>query len=183
MGKEIGVIIGSLRKGSFSRQIANYIMSSAPDGMTLSEIDISGLPIYNQDFDGSPEEPESYKSFREKVAEKDGFIFVTPEYNRSIPGGLKNALDVASRPAGENVWSGKPAAIVSTSPGMIGGFGANHHLRQVVSLLNMPAMPLPEMYVSKVADALDSDGNLTNEKVREMLDSFLSAYKEWAGRF
>ncbi len=183
MSRRIGVITGSLRRDAYTKQIAEYLINSAPEGIELSIIDISDLPLYNQDFDESPDEPLSYARFREEVASKDGFIFVTPEYNRSIPAALKNALDIASRPSGKNVWSGKPAAVISASPSAIGGFGASHHLRQVAVVLNMPVVALPEMYISHVADAFDGSGNIADERLKSLFEKFLEAYSKWIERF
>ena len=113
------------------------------------------------------------------MAGADAVLFVTPEYNRSIPGAVKNALDVGSRPYGKSAWTGKPAAIVSVSPGLLGAFGANHHLRQPLVFLNMPVMQQPEAYISKVGDLIGADGRLTNEDTRKFLKSYLDSFRIW----
>jgi chromate reductase len=143
--RDVAVIVGSLRKGSLNRQVANALAELAPATLKLNIIDIGHLPIYNQDGDEEP--PASWREFRDRIKAADGVLFVTPEHNRSVPAALKNALDVGSRPYGKNVWSGKPGAVVSASPGGIGGFGANHHLRQSLVFLNVPAMAQPEAYI------------------------------------
>ncbi|QOY60828.1 NADPH-dependent FMN reductase [Thermophilibacter immobilis] len=177
--KKIGVLVGSLRKASFSRAIAREIVGMAPEGLDMSLVDIDGLPIFNQDYDDEGRTPQSWVTFREKVASFDGFLFVTPEYNRSIPPVLKNALDVASRPYGQNVWAGKPSGIVSVSPGSLGGFGANHHLRQVMMFLDVPMLQQPEAYVREVASLLDDEGRLTDESTRSFLGRYVAAFDRW----
>lgn len=177
--KKIGVFVGSLRRGSFSRSIAKAAVSLAPAELEFRFIDIGNLPLYNQDFDDDGQPPESYQSFRNEVADLDGFLFVTPEYNRSIPAVLKNALDVASRPYGHNVWSGKPGAIISVSPGGLGAFGANHHLRQPMVFLNVLLLQQPEVYISKVASLLDEKGELVDESTHTYLKKFMDAFSEW----
>lgn len=133
--KRIAVIVGSLRKGSFNRKMAKALMKLSPDSLSLEIIEIGDLPLYDQDLDDNP--PAAWTGFRERLKKFDGVLFVTPEYNRSVPGVLKNAIDVGSRPYGKNAWAGKPGAVVSVSPGAIGGFGANHHLRQSLVFLEI----------------------------------------------
>lgn len=177
MSKIIGIVLGSLRKNSFSGSIADYVKSHAPAGLEFRLIDIGGLPVYNQDHDGA--EPESFLALRNEVKAVDGFLFITPEHNRSIPAALKNALDIASRPYGENLWSGKPGAVISQSPGGIGGFGANHHLRQVLSFLNVLTLAQPEAYIGAYHTLIDETGALTNADTQAFLDSFLAAFAAW----
>ena len=177
MSKTIGIITGSLRKDSFSGSIAEYVKEHVPAGYTFKSIDISGLPLYNQDYDGA--DPEEYTVFRNEVQALDGVLFITPEHNRSIPAALKNALDVGSRPYGSNVWSGKPGAIISQSPGGIGGFGANHHLRQVLAFLNVLTLAQPEMYIGSYHTLIDGKGALSNPATKEFIDSFLNAFAVW----
>lgn len=177
MSKIIGIINGSLRKNSFSGSIAEYVKNHAPEDFEFKLIDISGLPLYNQDYDGA--DPEAYTVFRNEIQALDGFLFITPEHNRSMPAALKNALDVASRPYGKNVWSGKPAAIISQSPGGIGGFGANHHLRQVLAFLNVLTLAQPEAYIGAYHTLIDETGALSNAGTKEFIDSFLSAFATW----
>jgi chromate reductase len=175
---DVAVIVGSLRKDAFSRKTANALIALAPAALQLSIVEIGQLPLYNQDLEASP--PAAWTSFRERLRAAGAALFVTPEYNRSVPGALKNALDVGSRPYGQSVWDGKPAAVVSVSPGQIGGFGANHHLRQSLVFLNMPALPQPEAYLGSAAEFFDADGRLVREATREFLQKFLQAFAAWS---
>ena len=169
MTKKIAVFVGSLRKESFNRKMAKVLKTLAPDSLMLEIIEIGGLPLYDQDYDDGGKPPPAWITFRERVKSFDGFLFVTPEYNRSVPGVLKNALDVGSRPYGQSVWGGKPGAVISVSPGAIGGFGANHHLRQSLVFLDVPTMQQPEAYIGGAAQLFDANGNITNEATREFL--------------
>lgn len=178
MKHKIGVIVGSLRKDSFSRKIAKNLIHLASDEFELEIIPIGDLPLYNEDIDGE-DAPKAYQEFRSKMKEKQGFIFVTPEYNRSMPGALKNALDVGSRPKGQSVWGTKPGMVVSISQGNISGFGANHHLRQVLVNLNVPTMPQPEIYLAKVQEMVDAEGNIINPKTTELLQKAMDAFAKW----
>ncbi len=175
MKKKIGILIGSLRKESFSRKVANVLVAMQSDQLTLEIIEIGGLPMYNEDFDVAP--PSEWVSFRDKIQSVAGVIFVTPEYNRSVPAVLKNAIDVGSRPYGKSSWEGKPAGIISISQGAIGGFGANHHLRQSLVFLNMPALQQPEIYIGGIAKLLDQDGKINNPFTTELLHKFLKAFE------
>ncbi len=177
MTRKIAVLVGSLRKDSFSRKIARNVAALAPKGYEFDEIDISKVGFYNQDFDGH--EPAEWLELRAKINAADAVLFVTPEYNRSVPGVLKNAIDIASRPYGHNVFNGKPAAVVSSSPGNIGGFGAHHHLRQMLAFLNMPALQQPEMYLSSVGDWFDETGKVKSDQTREFLSSFAKSFTSW----
>ena len=177
MARKIAVIVGSLRKDSFSRKIARNIAALAPKGYEFEEIDISKVGFYNQDLDGH--EPAEWLDLRAKIKSADAVLFVTPEYNRSVPGVLKNAIDIGSRPYGHSVFSGKPAAVVSNSPGNIGGFGAHHHLRQMLAFLNMPTLAQPEMYLSSVGDWFDAEGKVKSEQTRAFLAQFASAFASW----
>ena len=174
--RRIAVIVGSLRKESFNRTLAQRFVERAPDTLALHILEIGDLPLYNPDLEAAV--PAPWARFRQAVEETTAVLFVTPEYNRSIPGALKNALDVGSRPYGHSVWQGKPAAIVSVSPGAIGAFGANHHLRQPLVFLNMPTMQQPEAYVGNVETLLE-DGVLKNEGTRAFLKTFADAFAEW----
>ncbi len=175
--KTIGVFVGSLRKGSLSRMVAREIMALAPGWMKLEMCEIGDLPMYNQDLEADP--PPAWKELRRRVKGLDGVLFVTPEYNRSVPAVLKNALDVGSRPYGMNVWDRKPGAVISVSPGGMGAFGANHHLRQSLVFLNVPAMNQPEAYIGGAEKIFDAAGNLTSESTREFLKKFVAAFGEW----
>jgi chromate reductase len=182
MVKKIAVFVGSLRKESFNRKIAKALATLAPGSLMLEIIEIGGLPLYNQDYDDGGNPPSEWTAFRERVKSFDGVLFVTPEYNRSVPGVLKNALDVGSRPYGQSVWGGKPGAVMSVSPGAIGGFGANHHLRQSLVFLNIPAMQQPEAYIGGAAQLFDANGNITNEATREVLGKFMNAFAAWVAK-
>ncbi len=174
---KIGVLVGSLRAESFNLKTANAMISLAPDSLKLELVSIGELPLYNEDIDGS-NPPQEYISFREKIKGFDAFLFFTPEYNRSVPAVLKNAVDVGSRPYGQNAWDGKPAGVVSVSISSLGGFGANHHLRQSLVFVNMPAMQQPEAYIGNAQGLFDEQGNLNNEDTREFLKSYILAYEQ-----
>lgn len=179
MGSTIGIIAGSLRRESFSKKIARTLLTMVPEGFDFRIVAIDTLPLYNQDFDDDGNLPESYVHFRKEVKQMDGFIFVTPEYNRSVPAVLKNAIDVASRPKAENGWNGKPTAVFSNSPGNLSGFGANHHLRQSLVSVNAPTMPQPEVYIGHVKKIFDVDGNLTDSTTQDFLQKAVDAYAIW----
>lgn len=178
--KDIVVLVGSLRKESFNRKAAQALTALAPPDLKLEIVEIGQLPLYNQDLDTSP--PDVWTAFRERVRRADGVLFVTPEYNRSVPGVLKNAIDVGSRPYGKSVWQSKPAAIVSVSPGAIGAFGANHHLRQSLVFLDMPCLQQPEAYIGHVDTLFDEGGKLTNDRTRDFLRKFMEAFAAWIER-
>jgi len=175
--RDIVVIVGSLRRDSLNRKAAKAIAALAPGSLRLEIVEIGQLPFYNQDLEETP--PPAWRAFRDRVRVADGVLFVTPEYNRSVPGVLKNAIDVGSRPYGSSVWSGKPAAVVSVSPGAIGGFGANHHLRQSLVFLDMPAMQQPEAYIGNAGSLFDDEGNVTNDDRRKLLQNFASTFATW----
>ncbi len=177
----VGVVVGSARKGSFSQAVADAIAAQLPPGFTAKMIAIADLPLYNQDYDENS--PAPYARFRKEVKDADAFLFVTPEHNRSIPALLKNALDIASRPYGENVWSGKPGAIVSVSPGAIAGFGSNQITRQTLSFLNIFLMQQPEAYIGGIADVIDPDGRITNGKTAGFLKQIAESFAGWVKRF
>ena len=180
MTKHIAVLVGSLRKQSFSRKLANALQTVSPAELQLEVVEIGQLPFYNQDLETNP--PAEWLAFRDRVRPADGVLFVTPEYNRSVPGVLKNAIDVGSRPYGKSVWSGKPGGVISVSPGAIGAFGANHHLRQSLVFLNVPAMQQPEAYIGGVDKMFDAGGKLTNDSTREFLGKFATAFAGWIDR-
>jgi len=175
--KMIAVLVGSLRKESFNRKMARALTALAPESLKLEIIEIGGLPLYNEDLEDNP--PASWREFRERLIKFDGVLFVTPEYNRSVPGVLKNAIDVGSRPYGKSVWGGKPGAVMSVSPGAIGGFGANHHLRQSMVFLNVPTMQQPEAYIGNAANLFNEYGNLANESIREFVSNYIHAFAAW----
>ena len=175
--RDVTVIVGSLRKDSINRKVANALVELAPASLKLSIIEIGQLPIYNQDGDESP--PAAWTQFRERIRSADAVLFVTPEHNRSVPAALKNAIDVGSRPYGKSAWSGKPGAVVSASPGSIGGFGANHHLRQSLVFLNVPAMAQPEAYLGGADKLFDAHGKLANDGTRKFMQNFMQAFDAW----
>lgn len=179
---DIAVIVGSLREGSFNRKVARALKLLAPPGLALREVGIGALPLYNQDLDNDP--PAQWVTFRDSIRPADGLLFVTPEYNRSVPGVLKNAIDIGSRPPGKSVWGGKPGAIVSATPGPLGAFGSNHHLRQSCVALDIPLLQQPEVYLAGVKDEMFAgDGAVTDERVKKLLTRFIGAYAAWVGRF
>lgn len=176
--RNIALIVGSLRKGSYTRMIANALVELAPAPLRFEPVEIGGLPLYDQDLDhGSP--PRPWVDFRNRVRGLDAVLFATPEYNRSIPGPLKNAVDVGSRPYGKSVWSGKPCAIISVSPGSVGAFGANHHLRQCLVFLDMPCMQQPEAYIANVTELVDEEGRVKARGTRDFLQAFVTAFADW----
>jgi len=178
---KIGLIIGSLRADSYSRKVAQFLTKVAPPPLQLEIIELNNLSMYNQDLE--KDLPAQWSAFRNQIKSCTGIIFVTPEYNRSIPGVLKNAIDIGSRPISENAWKDKPAGIVSISPGVMGAFGANHHLRQCLVFLNVAAMPQPEVYLGKVNTFFNENGVLINEDSKHFLEAFMQAYKIWLSRF
>jgi chromate reductase len=182
MNKTIGILAGSLRKESFSKKIGKAILAMVPEGFEFKVISLDDLPIYNQDFDDNNEVPKAISVFREVMKTVDGVIFITPEYNRSVPAVLKNALDAGSRPYGKSVWNAKPAAVFSSSPGNLSAFGANHHLRQSLVFLNMPAMQQPEVYLQKVNELFDENGVLKEGTTKEFLQKAVNAYIVWFKR-
>jgi len=178
--RHVAVFVGSLRKDSFSRKIAHAVHELAPKSLALDIVEIGGLPLYNQDFDGEP--PAAWTAFRDRVRKADAVLFVTPEYNRSVPAPLKNAIDVGSRPYGKSVWDGKPGAVIGVSPGAIGAFGANHHLRQSLMFLNVPAMQQPEAYIGGADKLFDAAGKLANPGTGEFLTKYMQAFAAWIER-
>ncbi|MBN9067744.1 MAG: NAD(P)H-dependent oxidoreductase [Rhizobiales bacterium] len=175
----VAVLVGSLRKESFSRKTAKAFAELTPD-LTFDFLDIGAVSYFNQDLEANP--PSDWTAFRDRIAAADAILFVTAEYNRSVPGVLKNALDVASRPYGQGALMGKPAAIISTSIGAIGGFGANHHLRQSLCFLNMPTLEQPEAYIGNAGSLFDDEGNLANESTQDFLAKFGQAFKDHIAR-
>jgi chromate reductase len=179
MPYKIAIIVGSLRAGSINRKIAEHLLQMGHPDLSSHIVGIGDLPLYNEDLDAKP--PREWQIFRESIRASDALLFVTPEYNRSVPGVLKNAIDVGSRPEGQSVWDGKPAGVITASPGSIGGFGANHHLRQMFVFLNVHAMQQPECYLGQAGDAFEEDGGL-KERTRKFLSKFIEAYALWIPR-
>lgn len=162
MAKKVGILVGSLRKASYSKAVAEALATQFPSDYETTFIKIGTLPFFNQDLEENHYEPGEWQEFRMQVRQCDAFVFVTPEYNRSVPAVLKNAIDVGPRPRGQNVWDGKPALVVSVTPGATGAFGANHALRQSLVFLNMPTVQQPEAYIGSVTKYIDPDGKITN---------------------
>ncbi len=178
---DVVAIVGSLRRGSFTLRLVRSFDALAPASMKMEIVEIRELSLYNQDDEAAP--PAPWVSFRNRIKRADAVLFATPEYNRSIPGVLKNALDVGSRPYGASAWSGKPAAIVSTSPGAMGAFGANHHLRQSLVFLDMPTLQQPEAYIGQADKLFDAAGEFVNPSTRDFCSKFLAAFDAWIRKF
>lgn len=176
----VAVIVGSLRSGSFTRRVARAMVKLAPGAYTYEFVGIGQLPLYNQDLDDSP--PQEWVAFRDTIRHMKAVLFATPEYNRSVPAALKNALDVASRPYGHSAWNAKPAAVVSVTPGAMGGFGANHALRQSLVFLNMPALPQPEAYIGAAADLIADDFTVKVESTKAFLTNFMQAFEAFVAK-
>jgi len=174
----VAVVVGSLRADSINRKVALALAALAPANLQLKIVEIGDLPLYNEDIDTETSTPESYAAFRQQIAAADAVLFVTPEYNRSIPGAMKNAIDVGSRPYGKSAWSGKPGAVVSASVGAVGGFGANHQLRQALVFLNVPCLQQPEAYLGNAGTFFDAAGTLS-EQTKPFLQTFINAYAAW----
>jgi chromate reductase len=178
--RDVAVLVGSLRRESLNRKLANALRGLAPPSLALEVVEIRELALYDEDLEASV--PPAWAAFRARIRRADAVLFVTPEYNRSVPAPLKNALDVGSRPYGHNVWDAKPAAVASLSPGAIGGFGANHHLRQSLVFLNVPTLQQPEVYIGGAGDLFDQSGRITKEATSKFLTQFLGAFADWVER-
>jgi chromate reductase len=179
--RDIAVLVGSLRKESYNRKAALALGRLAPETLRLRIVEIGDLPLYNEDVEREAP-PPAWVRFRDEIRPSDGVLFVTPEYNRSMPGVLKNAIDVGSRPYGQSVWSRKAAAVMSVSPGAVGGFGANQHLRQSLVFLDMPPMQQPEAYVGGAASLFAGDGTLASDSARAFFKSFIDAFAALVAR-
>lgn len=179
MESKVAILVGSLRAASWNRKVARELIALAPPSLRPEIVEIGQLPLYNQDLDDNGKPPAEWVAFRLQVKAFDAVLFVTPEYNRSVPAPLKNAIDVGSRPYGQSAWDGKPGAVVSVSPSAIGGFGANHHLRQSLVFLNVPCLPMPEAYIGDIAKRFDEKGALSDQSTREFLQKFMAAYADW----
>ena len=176
MTKKIGFFVGSLRKDSYNRKVAEAFANLLPEGYEGVFVKIDDLPFYNEDLETPENAPAEWSRFRDEVKELAGVVFVSPEYNRSVPAVLKNALDVGSRPYGQSAWDGKPGLVVTASPGGIGGFGANHHLRQSLVFLNVPTLQQPEAYIGNIANLVDEEGHIvlgTLSFFQTILDAYL----------
>jgi NAD(P)H-dependent FMN reductase len=177
MAYKIAVVVGSLRKESFNKQLAHALESIAPKDFTFEHLDIGSLPLYSQDYDA--DYPEVARTFKQKIAEANAVLIVTPEYNRSIPGVLKNALDWGSRPWGQSAWGGKPGALIGTSVGAIGTAIAQSHLRVVCGYLDIALLNQPEMFIKHDASRIDANGNIVSEDTRKFLQGFMDKFEAW----
>lgn len=177
---KVAVIVGSLRKDSYNRKMAHALARLAPDTLSLEIVEIGDLPLFSQDFEKAL--PSAVVAFKSRIQAADAVLFITPEYNRSVPGVLKNAIDCGSRPYGTSVWSGKPGGVVSVSTGAVGGFGANHHLRQSMVFLDVPMMGQPEAYLGGAAKLFDEAGEVAQAETREFLQRYINAYADWVAR-
>ena len=170
-GHCVGYFVGSLAKASINRKLANALVRMAPDGMEMREIPFGDLPLYSYDYDA--DFPASARAFKDAIAKVDAVLFVTPEYNRSIPGGLKNAIDWASRPYGKNSFARKPSAVIGTSPGKIGTAVGQQHLRSILSFCNSPQMNSPEAYIQFTPGMITDDGMVTEPSTAEFLQNYM----------
>lgn len=175
--KKVAVVIGSLRKESFNRKIAKELIRLSPENLSLEIVEIKDLTFFSEDIENDP--PQSWKDFKQKIADSDAILFVSPEYNRTIPGVLKNAMEIGARPPKQNSWKGKPGAVVTVSPGAIGGLGANLTIRNAALSLNIPMMHQPEAFIGQIKDKLLEDGVTVNEKTEKFLRDFLEAFEKW----
>ncbi len=178
---EIGVIVGSLRADSFNRRLAKALQQMAPEGMRFKHLEIGDLPLYNQDDDANP--AESVRRLKSEIQSADALLFVTPEYNRSIPGVLKNALDHASRPYGQSAWAGKPAGVVGASIGATGTALAQQHLRNVLAYLDVHVMGQPEVYLQVSDASFDGEGGIAREDTKQFLQGWMNTYAAWIKTF
>ncbi|MGI4777240.1 MAG: NADPH-dependent FMN reductase [Janthinobacterium lividum] len=173
---KIAVVVGSLRKDSLNRKLALALAHLAPQDFTFEHIEIGDLPLYDQDDDGN--QPASVKRIKTEIASAQGLLFVTPEYNRSVPGVLKNAIDHASRPYGQSVWSGKPAGVIGVSPGAIGTALAQQHLRNILAYLDVPTLGQPEAFIQNKEGLFDDEGHVS-EASRQFLQTWVDKYVTW----
>jgi len=177
--RTVAVVVGSLRKDSASRKLAQAFAALAPAHLKFDIVEIGDLPHFDQDLESDP--PAPWVRFRDEIRVADAVLFVTPEYNRSVPGVLKNAIDVGSRPYGHSVWNGKPGSVISLSPGAIGGFGANHHLRQSLVFLNVPLLS-QEAYVGNAFSLFGETGEIVSEATEDFLKAYAAAFADWIER-
>jgi chromate reductase len=180
--RTVGILLGSFRAKAFTRSVANAAIACLPAGYEARVLELDKLPLFDQGYDDEGVTPEEWQAFRADVAALDALLIVTPEHNRSFPAVLKNALDIASRPAGQSVWGGKPAAVISSSPGRIGGALASQHIRQPLTFLNIHVMQTPELYISDVTALVDADGVLVDEPTLRHIGKFIDAFVAWAER-
>jgi chromate reductase, NAD(P)H dehydrogenase (quinone) len=181
VAKKIGLIVGSLRKGAYTRLLAQAVKEIAPSSLAFTDIGIGELPLYNQDLEtDSP--PPAWTTFRTAIGRSDAVLFVTPEYNRGMPGSLKNAIDVGSRPWGHSIWNNRPTAVISATPGALGAMSAHQQLRLTMSVHGSPTLPLPEVYIPGAAGLFDDSGKLKNDETRKIITTLLQAFEVWIDR-
>jgi len=182
MKKRVAILIGSLRKESWNRKTAEEVIRLSPASLDMQIVELGELSMYNEDLDNEKDIPAAWVQFRQTMQNFDAVLFVTPEYNRSIPAVLKNAIDLGSRPYGKSVWVNKCGAVISTTPGGYGAFGANHVLRQSMVFLDVPMLQQPEMYLSHINTCFDEKGHL-DERTTQMFTHFLDAFEKWVLKF
>lgn len=180
MTRDVVVFVGSLRRESITRKVAKVLVDLTPNSLSCAFVEIGTLPLYNPDLEAEP--PREWVALRDRVRRCDAVLFVTPEYNRSVPGVLKNAIDIGSRPKETSCFRGKPAGVVSVSPGALSAFGANHHLRQMLVFLDMPTLQQPEAYIGNAGKLFNERGEITVESTREFLRKFMAAFEAWIAR-
>lgn len=180
--RNIGFIVGSLRKGAYTRMLSHSLAELAPSSFKLTEIGIGELPLYNQDLE-TDTPPPAWTTFRNQVGSSEAILFITPEYNRGMPAAVKNAIDVGTRPPKQSVWRGKPAAVISLTPGRLGAMAAHQQLRLSLSVIGVPVMPAPEIYLAEAGKLFDSNGKLVSDDTRKLLTSMLSDFDTWIDRF
>ncbi|KIA83419.1 hypothetical protein OA84_07845 [Kaistella solincola] len=179
--KKVAVIVGSLRKESFNRKVAKEMIRLAPEGLELQIVEIKDLTFFSEDIENSP--PQTWTDYKNQIQNSDAVLFVSPEYNRTIPGVLKNAMEIGGRPPKENSWKGKPGAVVTVSPGAIGGMGSNQTIRVAAANLHISMMTQPEAFIGTIKDKLQEDGVTVDEKTAKFLVTFLEAFKSWIEKF
>jgi chromate reductase len=177
---KVAVLVGSLRRESINRKLARAVEKLAPEALKFEHVAIGDLPLYNQDFDSAY--PPECTRLKQQIETADALLFVTPEYNRSVPGVLKNAIDIASRPWGTNSFAGKPGAMIGASIGATGSALAQQHLRNVLAYLDVPLLGQPEVFIKFTDGLIDDDGNIGNDGTRQFLQGFVDRYVEWIGR-
>ena len=177
---KVSVLVGSLRQQSVTRKVARAFVGLAPSNLAFSYVELGDLPLYNEELEAQA--PASWLRFRDEVNASEALLFFTPEFNRGIPGALKNAIDVGSRPWGKSVWAGKPAGVVSQSYGGLGGMAAHHQLRQVLFGLGVAALPSPEAYIPNAGTLFDEQGNLNNASTKEFATGFMRAFERWVSQ-
>lgn len=181
MAKKITVIVGSLRKESYNRKIANELIRLTKGNLDLEIVEIGNLPLYNEDLDENP--PQEWIEFRQKIKDSEGILIISPEYNRTIPGALKNAVDVGSRPYGSSVWPGKPGAVITSSVSPLGGLAANHHIRQAFVFIDVTLMQQPEAYIGNASKIFKEDGKSFVDETEKIMQKFVDSFTDWVNKF